>query len=70
MRGSKTGAYIAIVMHDAPRRLVIGEGIETVLSVWTAMHQAGRRSTTWPSGPPATSATSPAGRTRRSTTRP
>jgi hypothetical protein len=70
MRGSKTGAYIAIVMHDAPRRLVIGEGIETVLSVWTAMHQAGRRSTTWPSGPPATSAISPAGRTRRSTTRP
>lgn len=42
MRGSKTGAYIAIVMHDAPRRLVIGEGIETVLSVWTAMHKAGR----------------------------
>ncbi|WP_158669958.1 DUF7146 domain-containing protein [Bradyrhizobium guangdongense] len=42
MRGSKTGAYIAIQMHDAPRRLVIGEGIETVLSVWTAMHQAGR----------------------------
>ncbi|QOG20439.1 CHC2 zinc finger domain-containing protein [Bradyrhizobium sp. SEMIA] len=42
MRGSKTGAYIAIVMHAAPRRLVIGEGIETVLSVWTAMHQAGR----------------------------
>ncbi|WP_051057033.1 DUF7146 domain-containing protein [Bradyrhizobium yuanmingense] len=42
MRGSKTGAYIAIVMHEAPRRLVIGEGIETVLSVWTAMHQAGR----------------------------
>ncbi|ULK98863.1 CHC2 zinc finger domain-containing protein [Bradyrhizobium sp. I71] len=42
MRGSKTGAYIAIQMHDAPRRLVIGEGIETVLSVWTAMHQGGR----------------------------
>lgn len=42
MRGSKTGAYIAIVMHDAPRRLAIGEGIETVLSVWTAMHMAGR----------------------------
>jgi len=42
MRGSKTGAYIAIVMLDAPKRLVIGEGIETVLSVWTAMHQAGR----------------------------
>ncbi|MCK1568965.1 DNA primase [Bradyrhizobium sp. 173] len=42
MRGSKTGAYIAIVMHDAPRRLVIGEGIETVLSVWTATQKAGR----------------------------
>ncbi|MBN9007261.1 MAG: DNA primase [Rhizobiales bacterium] len=42
MRGSKTGAYIAIQMHDAPKRLVIGEGIETVLSVWTAMQRAGR----------------------------
>lgn len=42
MRGSKTGAYIAVQMHDAPRRLVIGEGIETVLSVWTAMHLTGR----------------------------
>lgn len=42
MRGSKTGAYIAIVLLEQPRRLVIGEGIETVLSVWTAMHQAGR----------------------------
>lgn len=42
MRGSKTGAYIAIVLLEQPRRLVIGEGIETVLSVWSAMHQAGR----------------------------
>lgn len=42
MRGSKTGAYIAIALIEEPRRLVIGEGIETVLSVWTAMHQAGR----------------------------
>jgi hypothetical protein len=42
MRGSKTGAYIAIVKLDAPRRLVIGEGIETVLSVWTATHRDGR----------------------------
>ncbi|MES5483593.1 CHC2 zinc finger domain-containing protein [Bradyrhizobium sp. INPA03-11B] len=42
MRGSKAGAYIAIVLLEQPRRLVIGEGIETVLSVWTAMHQAGR----------------------------
>jgi hypothetical protein len=42
MRGSKTGAYIAIVKLPAPRRLVIGEGIETVLSVWTAHQLAGR----------------------------
>lgn len=43
MRGSKTGAYISIAVTDAPpRRLVIGEGIETVLSVWTAFHSAGR----------------------------
>ncbi|ODM71694.1 DUF7146 domain-containing protein [Bradyrhizobium elkanii] len=42
MRGSKTSAYIAIVLREEPKRLVIGEGIETVLSVWTAMHQAGR----------------------------
>jgi putative DNA primase/helicase len=43
MRGSKTGAHIAIVKLPAPRRLVIGEGIETVLAVWTA-HQATGRS--------------------------
>ena len=42
MRGSKTGAYIAIVLLEQPKRLVIGEGIETVLSVWTAMHRAER----------------------------
>jgi CHC2 zinc finger len=43
MRGSKTGAHIAIAMTEAPpRRLIIGEGIETVLSVWTAHHLAGR----------------------------
>jgi len=42
MRGSKSGAHIAIAMVDHPKRLVIGEGIETVLSVWTAMNQAGR----------------------------
>jgi hypothetical protein len=56
MRGSKTGAHILIAdampepparsdmkpLPPKPRRLVIGEGIETVLSVWTAMHQAGR----------------------------
>ncbi len=42
MRGSKTGAYIAIAKIDDPRRLVIGEGIETVLAVWTAHQAAGR----------------------------
>jgi hypothetical protein len=42
MRGSKTGAHIAIALVEQPKRLVIGEGIETVLSVWTAMHRAGR----------------------------
>lgn len=43
MRGSKTGAYISLAVTEAPpRRLVIGEGIETVLSVWTAHHVAGR----------------------------
>jgi hypothetical protein len=43
MRGSKAGAYISIATtEDAPRRLVIGEGIETVLAVWTA-HQAASR---------------------------
>lgn len=42
MRGSKTGAHIAIAMLDEPKRLVIGEGIETVLSVWTAHKLAGR----------------------------
>jgi hypothetical protein len=36
MRGSKTGAHIAVAPVDAPQRLVIGEGIETVLSVYTA----------------------------------
>lgn len=42
MRGSKAGAHIAIAMVKDPRRLVVGEGIETVLAVWTAYHRAGR----------------------------
>lgn len=44
MRGSKTGAYILVAPaeSDTPRRLIIGEGIETVLAVWTAHHLAGR----------------------------
>jgi hypothetical protein len=43
MRGSKTGAHIAVsALIEAPRRLVVGEGIETVLAVWTSFHSAGR----------------------------
>jgi hypothetical protein len=42
MRGSKTGAHIAIALVKSPRRLVIGEGIETVLAVWTAHQLEGR----------------------------
>jgi hypothetical protein len=42
MRGSKAGAHIAVALRDAPRRLVIGEGIETVLAVYTAHVQTGR----------------------------
>ena len=43
MRGSKTGAHIAIADRiESPKRLVIGEGIETVLAVWTAHIQTGR----------------------------
>jgi hypothetical protein len=43
MRGSKTGAHIAVsALIDAPRRMVIGEGIETVLAVWSAYQLAGR----------------------------
>jgi hypothetical protein len=42
MRGSKIGAHIAIVPVEEPKRLAIGEGIETVLSVWTAMRREGR----------------------------
>ena len=42
VRGSKAGGRIELVPRAAPRRLVIGEGIETVLSVWTALEGAGR----------------------------
>ncbi len=56
MRGSKTGAHILIAPAAAPeparsdmkplprrpKRLIIGEGIETVLAVWTAHQAAGR----------------------------
>jgi hypothetical protein len=44
MRGSKTGAFILVAKAEtpSPRRLIIGEGIETVLAVYTAMRAAGR----------------------------
>ena len=42
MRGSKTGAHIAIASPIEPKRLIIGEGIETALAVWTAHHADGR----------------------------
>jgi len=41
VRGSKKGGHIALVRHPAPTRLFIGEGIETVLSVWCALVQLG-----------------------------
>jgi hypothetical protein len=43
MRGSKTGAFIKVAPSSrAMRRLFLGEGIETVLSVHTALSRAGR----------------------------
>lgn len=42
VRGSKAGGRIELHRPDAPSRLIIGEGIETVLSVYTALSRAGR----------------------------
>ncbi|OYX79616.1 MAG: hypothetical protein B7Y77_01645, partial [Bradyrhizobium sp. 35-63-5] len=42
MRGSKKGGHIEMTACDEPRTLVLGEGIEKVLAVWTAMHADGR----------------------------
>lgn len=41
VRGSKKGGHIELVRARDPVRLFIGEGIETVLSVWMALRQAG-----------------------------
>lgn len=41
VRGSATGGHIPLVRHAAPTDLVLGEGIETVLSVWRALSAAG-----------------------------
>jgi len=46
MRGSKSGAHITVTsLNPSPRALIIGEGIETVLAVWTAFKIAGRATT-------------------------
>jgi hypothetical protein len=43
MHGSKRGAHILVAPSDGPpRRLVVGEGIETTLAVWTAHLRTGR----------------------------
>ena len=42
MRGSKAGAHIAVARKADPRRLIVGEGIETVLAVYTAHIHTGR----------------------------
>jgi hypothetical protein len=41
-RGSVDGNVIRLIDVPMPRRLFVGEGIETVLSVWVALHRAGR----------------------------
>lgn len=42
VRGSKAGGHIDIVGSRMPVRIVIGEGIETVLSVWLALVECGQ----------------------------
>lgn len=42
MRGTKQGGQIELLRCASPRCLVIGEGIETVLSVYAAMQRLGR----------------------------
>jgi hypothetical protein len=42
VRGSKAGNRIELVAVKDPVQLFIGEGIETVLSVWLALERAGR----------------------------
>ncbi|WP_316234984.1 MULTISPECIES: CHC2 zinc finger domain-containing protein [unclassified Bradyrhizobium] len=44
MRGSKSGCYLDLGGElDAPRRLIVGEGIETVAAVYTALLRGRRR---------------------------
>lgn len=42
VRGSKAGGRIELLRHAAPVRLILGEGIETVLTVYTALARTGR----------------------------
>jgi hypothetical protein len=43
VRGAKAGNVIRLAQAERPiRQLIIGEGIETVLSVWLALKRAGR----------------------------
>jgi CHC2 zinc finger len=41
-RGRKEGGVIEVISRRKPRRLIIGEGYETVASVWLALERAGR----------------------------
>ena len=41
VRGSKSGGHIDLVGARVPEKIVIGEGIETVLSVWLALTSCG-----------------------------
>jgi hypothetical protein len=42
VRGSKAGGHIELIPVPSPIRLIIGEGIETTLSAWTALSAVGR----------------------------
>src|SRR5207248_9749064 len=42
VRGSKAGGSIELIRVNDPQRLVLGEGIETVLSVWQALGSLSR----------------------------
>ena len=41
VRGSKAGGHIELLSRAAPRRLIVGEGIETVASVWQGLANCG-----------------------------
>jgi CHC2 zinc finger len=47
VRGSKAGGFIPLIGGRDVSRLIIGEGIETVLSVWHALASSGRDLGDW-----------------------